>query len=114
MYLKWIQSLLKNIDWLCCDQGPVAYAHRQTSVAFRAKTGHELVDLHRTLLRFYFAERIFVDDLPVDCIVHELPCELDPFVDRRRGHPFGFELLVKLVRAIKNPRQSDLAEREFS
>jgi hypothetical protein len=30
--------------------------------------------------------------------VHELPCELDPFVDRRRGHPSGFELLVKLLR----------------
>jgi hypothetical protein len=92
----------------------VAYAHRQTSVALRAKTGHELIDLHRTLLRFYFAERIFVDDLPIDRVVHELPCELDPFVDRRRGQPFGFELLVKLVRAIKNPRQSDLAVREFS
>jgi hypothetical protein len=46
--------------------------------------------------------------------VHELPRELDPSVDRGRGHPFGFELLVKLVRAIKNPRQSDLAVREFS
>jgi hypothetical protein len=23
--------------------------------------------------------------------VHELPCELDLFVDRRRGHPLGFE-----------------------
>ena len=92
----------------------MAYAHRQTSVAFRAKTGHELVDLHRTLLRLYFAERVFIDDLPVDRIVHELPSELDPSVDRRRGHPFGFELLVKLVRAIKNPRQSDLAVREFS
>ena len=45
------------------------------------------VDLHRTLLRLYFAERVFVDDLPVDRIVHELPSELDPFVDRRRGHP---------------------------
>ena len=85
MYLKWIQSHLKNIDWLCCDQGPVAYAHRQTSVAFWAKTGHELVDLHRTLLRLYFAERVFIDDLPVDCIVHELPSELDPSVDRGRS-----------------------------
>jgi hypothetical protein len=28
--------------------------------------------------------------------VHELPCKLDPFVDRGRGHPSGFELLVKL------------------
>ena len=27
----------------------------------------------------------------VDRIVHELPCELDLFVDRRRGHPLGFE-----------------------
>jgi hypothetical protein len=114
MYLKWIQSHLKDIDWLCCDQGPVAYAHRQTSVTLGAKTGHELVDLHRTLLGLYFAERVFIDDLRVDCIVHELPSELDPSVDRGRGHPFGFELLVKLVRAIKNPRQSDLAVREFS
>ena len=98
MYLKWIQSLLKNIDWLCCDQGPVAYAHRQTSVAFRAKTGYELVDLHRTLLRLYFAERVFIDDLPVNRIVHELPRKLNPFVDRRRGDPLGLELLVKLFR----------------
>ena len=30
--------------------------------------------------------------------MHELPRELDPFVDRRRGHPSGFKLLVKLVR----------------
>jgi hypothetical protein len=28
--------------------------------------------------------------------VHELASELDPFVDRRRGHPPSFELLVKL------------------
>jgi hypothetical protein len=28
--------------------------------------------------------------------VHELPSELDPFVDRRRGHPSGLELLMKL------------------
>jgi hypothetical protein len=59
---------------------------------------HEFVALHRTLLRFYFAERIFVDDLPVDRILLELPSELDPFVDRRRGYPSGFELLVKLFR----------------
>jgi hypothetical protein len=30
--------------------------------------------------------------------VHELPRELDPFVDRCRGHSSGFELLVKLLR----------------
>ena len=60
--------------------------------------GYELVDLHRTLLRLYFAERVFIDDLPVDRIVHELACELDPFMDRRRGHPLGLELLVKLLR----------------
>ena len=30
--------------------------------------------------------------------MHELPSELDPFVDRRRGHSSGFELLVKLLR----------------
>jgi hypothetical protein len=30
--------------------------------------------------------------------VHELACELDPFMDRRRGHPSGFELFVKLFR----------------
>jgi hypothetical protein len=30
--------------------------------------------------------------------VHELASELDPFVDRRRGHPPSFELLVKLFR----------------
>jgi hypothetical protein len=39
---------------------------------------------------------------------------LDPFVDRRRGHPSGFELLVRLFREIKNPRRSGLAAREFS
>jgi hypothetical protein len=59
---------------------------------------YELVDLHRTLLCLYFAERVFIDDLPVNRIVHELASELDPFVDRGRGHPSGFELLVKLFR----------------
>jgi hypothetical protein len=34
--------------------------------------------------------------------VHELPRKLDPFVDRRRGHPSGFELLVKLF-GMTNP-----------
>jgi hypothetical protein len=33
-------------------------------------------------LGLYFAERIIIDDLPVDRIVHELLSELDPFVDR--------------------------------
>jgi hypothetical protein len=33
-------------------------------------------------LGLYFAERVFIDDLPVDRIVHELPRELDPSVDR--------------------------------
>ncbi len=60
--------------------------------------GYKLVDLHRTFLRLYFAERILIDDLPVDGIVHELASELDPFVERRRGHPPGFELLEKLFR----------------
>jgi hypothetical protein len=48
--------------------------------------GYKLIYFHRTLLGLYLAERILVDDLSVDRIVHELPCELDPFVDRRRGH----------------------------
>ena len=47
-------------------------------------------------MRLYLEEWALVDDLPIDRIVHELPCELDPFVDRRRSHPSGFELLVKL------------------
>ena len=38
--------------------------------------------------------------------MHELPRELDPLVDRRRGHPSGFELFVKLFRV---PR-SDLID----
>jgi hypothetical protein len=38
MYLKRMLAHLKNREWLCCFQGPVAYAHRQTSVALRAKT----------------------------------------------------------------------------
>ena len=58
--------------------------------------GDKLVDLHGALLRLYFAERFFVDDLPVDGIVHELASELDPFVDRRRGHTSSFELFMKL------------------
>ena len=28
-------------------------------------------------------EWVLLDDLPIDRIVHELPCALDPFVDRR-------------------------------
>ena len=63
---------------------------------------HKLVDLHRAFLRLHFAERILVDDFPVDCIVHELPCELDPFVERRRSHPSSFELLVKLFRVSRS------------
>ena len=49
--------------------------------------GYKLVDLHRAFLRLYFAERILVDDLLVNRIVHELPSELDPFVDRRLHIP---------------------------
>ena len=49
--------------------------------------GYKRVDLHRTLLRLYLAEWILINDLPVDRIVHELASELDPFVDRGRGHP---------------------------
>ena len=47
-------------------------------------------------LRSNLGKGVLVDDLPIDRIVHELPSELDPFMDRRRGHPSGFELLVKL------------------
>jgi hypothetical protein len=39
---------------------------------------------------------------------------LNPLVDRRRGHPPSFELLVKLFREIKNLRRSQLAVREIS
>ncbi len=49
-------------------------------------------------LRLYLEEWVFLDDLPVDRVVYELPGELDPLMDRRRGHPSGFELLVKLFR----------------
>ena len=58
----------------------------------------ELVDLDGASLRSNLGKRILVDDLPIDRIVHELPRELDPFMDRRRSHPSGFELLVKLLR----------------
>lgn len=49
----------------------------------------ELVDLNGAPLRSNLAEWVLVDDLPIDRIVHELPRELDPLVDRRRGHPSG-------------------------
>ena len=58
----------------------------------------ELVDFDGASLRSNLGKRILVDDLPIDGIVHELPRELDPFVDRRSGHHSGFELLVKLLR----------------
>jgi hypothetical protein len=32
-------------------------------------------------------EWVLVDDLPIDRIVHELTCALDPLVDRRRSDP---------------------------
>jgi len=54
---------------------------------------HELVDLDGASLRSNLSEWVLVDDLPIDRIVHELPRELDPLVDRRRGHSSGFELL---------------------
>ena len=59
---------------------------------------YKLVDFDSASLRSNFTKRILVDDLPIDRIVHELPGELDPLVDRRCGHPSGFELLVKLLR----------------
>ena len=37
-YLKWMLAHRMNTEWLFCCQGPVAYAHRQRSVALRAKT----------------------------------------------------------------------------
>ena len=59
---------------------------------------YKLIDFDGASLRSNLAEWVLVDDLPVDGIVHELPGELDPFVDRCRSHPSGFELLVKLAR----------------
>jgi len=53
----------------------------------------KLVDLDGASLRSNLSEWVLVDDLPIDRIVHELPRELDPLVDRRRGHSSGFELL---------------------
>ncbi len=50
---------------------------------------HKLVDFDGASLRSNLGKRVLVDDLPIDGIVHELPRELDPFVDRRRGHPSG-------------------------
>ncbi len=35
---KWMLAHLKNREWLCGCQVPVAYAHRQRSVALWAKT----------------------------------------------------------------------------
>jgi hypothetical protein len=43
---------LKNKERLCCCQGPVAYAHRQRSVALRAKTKQPVADLR--LQNFHF------------------------------------------------------------
>jgi hypothetical protein len=43
-----------------------------------------------------------------------LASELDPFVDRGRGHTPGLELLVKLFRDIRNSGRRHLAVREFS
>ena len=37
-------------------------------------------------------EWVLLDDLPIDRIVHELPCALDPFVDRRRSDPLRIVL----------------------
>ena len=37
-YLEWMLAPLTNTERLRCCQGPVAYAHRQGSVALRAKT----------------------------------------------------------------------------
>ncbi len=55
----------------------------------------ELVDLNGASLRSNLAEWILVDDPPVDGIVHKLPRELDPLVDRRRGHPLVSSLSMK-------------------
>ena len=42
-YLKWMLAHLNNTQFLCCCLGPVAYAHRQRSVALRAKTEQKVV-----------------------------------------------------------------------
>ena len=63
---------------------------------------YKLVDLDGAPLRSNLGKRVLIDDLPIDRIVHELPSELDPFVDRRGGHPSGFELLVKLFRVLRS------------
>ncbi len=39
---------------------------------------------------------VLIDDRPIDRIVHELKCELNPIVDGRCGHPSGVELLVNV------------------
>ena len=66
--------------------------------------GYKLVDFDGASLRSNLAEWVLVDDLPVDGVVHELPRELDPFMDRRCGHPSGFELLVKLLRVTRGDK----------
>lgn len=38
----------------------------------------------------------------VEGVVHELPRELNPFVDSRRSHPSGFELLMQLFRVARS------------
>ena len=66
--------------------------------------GYKLVDFDSASLRSNLGKRVLVDDLPIDRIVHELPRELDPFVDCRRGHASGFELLVKLLRVTRGDK----------
>jgi hypothetical protein len=58
----------------------------------------KLVDLDGASLRSNLRKRVLIDDLPIDRVVHELPRELDPLVDRRRSHSLGFELLVRPFR----------------
>ena len=49
-YLKWMLAPLKNAERLRCCQGPVAYAHRQRSVALRATTKQPGAGLRREAL----------------------------------------------------------------
>jgi hypothetical protein len=67
---------LKNKERLCCCQGPVAYAHRQRSIALRAKTEQPLADLR--LQNYHFKNQ-------KSTIINRQSTIINPTLERTRG-----------------------------
>jgi len=74
---------LKNKERLCCCQGPVAYAHRQRSIALRAKTEQPLADLR--LQNYHFKNQKSKIKNQQSSIDNHQSTIINPTLERTRG-----------------------------